>query len=582
MTLMLPIAWQPSSAVALAVKELSEEGSTEELGAVFTRLEVVQGILDLCQYRSEHDLVNLRLLEPSAGSGEFLFEAISRLLDSCRLFHGPVGDHIDKLKPCIRAVELHKATFTATMGALVDMLVEADLPRTAAQSLASTWFKQGDFLLVPLVGPFDVVVGNPPYVRQERIPEALLAEYRRRYTTLYDRADLYIPFYERGLDLLREGGVLGYICANRWIKNRYGGPLREKVTSGYNLDVYIDLAYSDAFHESVDAYPAITLISRAKPSVSRVVAGNSRAEITAVQEIFSALLAPSLSNEATKEIHIVQQLGQGRDPWLLDNPGIIKTLRHLEETLPNLEEAGIRVGIGVATGADAVYIRDYDSLPVESARKLRLAMSGDISDSRIQWRGFGVVNPWDSDGALAPLADYPRFSKYLLDNETTLRRRHTAKKSPHRWYKTIDRIYPKLTTIPKLLIPDIKGEPTVAYDEGNFYPHHNLYVVTSDTWELKALQAILRSSISLTFVAAYCVRMAGGFLRFQAQYLRRIRVPNWLALTPEIIEELISVRESDDITIIDEVVFRAYGLSKIEQANIRDFAMSARVTSGES
>src|SRR3546814_4324262 len=82
---------------------------------------------------------------------------------------------------------------------------------------------------------FDFVVDNPPYVRQERIPASLLAEYRRRYRTLYDRADLYVLFYERGLDLLAPGGRLGFICANRWIKNRYGGPLRAKISEQFHL-----------------------------------------------------------------------------------------------------------------------------------------------------------------------------------------------------------------------------------------------------------------------------------------------------------------------------------------------------------
>src|SRR3546814_1594882 len=67
-----------------------------------------------------------------------------------------------------------------------------------------------DFLLCSLSAMFDFVVGNPPYVRQERIPASLLAEYRRRYRTLYDRADLYVLFYERGLDLLAPGGRLGF------------------------------------------------------------------------------------------------------------------------------------------------------------------------------------------------------------------------------------------------------------------------------------------------------------------------------------------------------------------------------------
>ena len=74
----------------------------------------------------------------------------------------------------------------------------------AAERLVSQWLIHSDFLLAPLETPFDVVVGNPPYVRQELIPAALIAEYRARYETIYDRADLYIPFIERSLKSLRD------------------------------------------------------------------------------------------------------------------------------------------------------------------------------------------------------------------------------------------------------------------------------------------------------------------------------------------------------------------------------------------
>src|SRR3546814_1884181 len=131
-----------------------------------------------------------------------------------------------------------------------------------------------DFLLCSLAAMFDFVVGNPPYVRQERIPASLLAEYRRRYRTLYDRADLYVLFYERGLDLLAPGGRLGFICANRWIKNRYGGTLRAKISEQFHLSHFIDMEGVDDFHTEVIAYPAIPNIERADAGAegpSRVV-----------------------------------------------------------------------------------------------------------------------------------------------------------------------------------------------------------------------------------------------------------------------------------------------------------------------
>ena len=78
------------------------------------------------------------------------------------------------------------------------------------RSLCDAWLYQGDFLLAEFEPAFTHVVGNPPYVRQEAIPDILMAEYRMRYKTIYDRADIYVPFIERSLALLAQGGKLGF------------------------------------------------------------------------------------------------------------------------------------------------------------------------------------------------------------------------------------------------------------------------------------------------------------------------------------------------------------------------------------
>src|SRR5437764_1386986 len=78
---------------------------------------------------------------------------------------------------------------------------------------------------------------------------------------------------------------------------------------------------------------------------------------------------------------------------------------------------------------------------------------------------------------------------------------------------------------PKLLLPDMQMTIHRFLDEGGLYPHHNLYYVVSDVWDLRVLGGLLLSRVAQAFIEAYAVRMRGGTLRFQAQYLRRIRVP---------------------------------------------------------
>jgi TaqI-like C-terminal specificity domain len=147
-----------------------------------------------------------------------------------------------------------------------------------------------------------------------------------------------------------------------------------------------------------------------------------------------------------------------------------------------------------------------------------------------------------------------------------IKNRHCAKKIPENWYRTIDRITPSLATVPKLLIPDIKGEAHIVYESGTLYPHHNLYYVTSDEWELRSLQAVLLSAITQFFIATYSTQMSGGFLRFQAQYLRRIRVPHWIDVPPELRQELAEAAIKRDLQACNHATFKLYGLNNEEQS----------------
>ncbi len=143
--------------------------------------------------------------------------------------------------------------------------------------------------------------------------------------------------------------------------------------------------------------------------------------------------------------------------------------------------------------------------------------------------------------------------------------RHCARKQPDQWYRTIDRIVPALARRPKLLIPDIKGSAHVVYEAGELYPHHNLYYVVSDRWELRALQAVLLSDLTRMFVSAYSTKMRGGYLRFQAQYLRRIRLPHWKTVPASLRERLRQAAENQDLTACNRAVASLYQLSEAEQ-----------------
>ena len=188
-------------------------------------------------------------------------------------------------------------------------------------------------------------------------------------------------------------------------------------------------------------------------------------------------------------------------------------------------------------------------------------MTKDIQTGEVQWQGRGVINPFGDDGKLVRLEDYPRLAQYLEERREVIAKRHVATKAPANWYRTIDRIHPAITSQEKLLIPDIKGDAAIVYEPGELYPHHNLYFITSSAWDIRALQTVMKSGIARLFVSLYSTRMRGGFLRFQAQYLRRICLPNWDTVSEDLRVKLRTLAKTNSPEELNAAVAELYGLS---------------------
>ena len=220
-----------------------------------------------------------------------------------------------------------------------------------------------------------------------------------------------------------------------------------------------------------------------------------------------------------------------------------------------------KIGIGIATGADQVYIVDRGNLPhVEAHRLLPLVMADDIRSGKLTQPTKLLLNPWDTAGNLIHIDDAPEL-RTILEASPAVKRRYVAKKYPHAWYRTIDKVNPALTAKPKLLFQDMKTNITPVYEPGGYYPHHNLYYITSDTWDLEVLGGILLSDIAQAFVYAYGVKMRGGTLRFQAQYLRKIAVPPQKDIPEHIQEALKSAFRAGNRTAATDAAYIAYGIA---------------------
>jgi adenine-specific DNA-methyltransferase len=542
--------------------------SVQAKGVVYTKRWVVELMLDLAGYRAENNLVDALAVEPAAGDGAFLAAMVERLVQSSTRLQRPLAECENSLL----AFELDETSADLARELVENILLDYGTDPLIARRLASTWVRVGDYLFDSHGVAADFVIGNPPYIRLEEIPEETANYYRSGYASMRGRADLYVAFFEAALRQLKPGGLCTFICADRWMRNQYGAELRSLVTATYSVEVIMEMHSADAFHDQVDSYPAITLMRRAAqsrivvasvgPQAAEALPGAISAAIAATARCQTADLPPGLKTA------LVETWFSGAEPWPCHSPQQLSLLRKLEDRFSALE-ANARVGIGVATGSDEIFVT-RDSQLVEPSRLRKLAMAKDLAGGSLLWSGHYLVDPWDAHG-LVKLQDFPRMSSYFESHAPALKKRHTAGKNPRGWYKTIDRVTPALSCTPKLYVADIQDSLAPVLDAGETYPHHNLYFIQSSVWDLEVLGGLLMSAVAQFFVESYGVKMRGGYWRFQAQYLRRIRVPDPWALTPAQASALVTSFRRRDRLQATRIALEVYGIDHRELESARGY-----------
>ena len=536
-----------------------EAVSERGLGAVFTRRWIVDLILDLAGYTADRDLASLVALEPSCGHGAFVAAMVDRLVASCRARDLDV----DGAGSAIAAFDIDPLAVRATRAVVTRQLVGYGVTRNTATRLAAEWVRQADFLDMPATADSaDVVVGNPPYVRLEDVPPDRMDRYREAWPTMTGRADVYVGFYEAALRRLRPDGVLAFICSDRWMRNQYGQRLRELVERSFAVDATVVMHDVDAFDRRVAAYPAVTVLRRGAQREALVVEADGGFGGDDAAQLVRAIRQPGRPLRRLNSATASWSSGWFRNngSWPIGAPERLALLADLERRFAPLDaEGAARVGIGVASGADDVYVTAEPDV-VEPDRLLPLMLPRDTTEGHAAWSGHYLVNPWDDEGELVDLREFPRLRRYLRRHEHVLRGRHVARGRDASWWRTIDKVTPGLAQRPKLLIPDLKSRVHPVLDEGGHYPHHNLFYVTSDVWDLRVLGGLLLSEFGQLFVEAYSVRMANGCLRVTAQYLRRVRVPDPASIRRPTARRLAGAFDARDVEAATAAAAEVYGV----------------------
>ena len=230
-------------------------------------------------------LKSLRILDPACGSGAFLIETFDQLhtfyevsnarLEELRgertlfdpdrqiLQHNLYGVDLnaEAIQICQLSLWIKTAAHGKALTSLDHNIREGNsvVSDPAVHPKAFDW--QSAFPEVFEQGGFDVVVGNPPYVRQE-----LLTPYKpwmeANYESFHGMADLYVYFYELGVRVLKPGGLMSYIVTNKWMKAGYGKPLRRFFSEKSWIKSVVDFGHAKQIFEEADVFPCIIVAEK--------------------------------------------------------------------------------------------------------------------------------------------------------------------------------------------------------------------------------------------------------------------------------------------------------------------------------
>ncbi|HUX67403.1 MAG TPA: TaqI-like C-terminal specificity domain-containing protein [Terriglobales bacterium] len=403
---------------------------------------------------------------------------------------------------------------------------------------------------------FDLVIGNPPYVRQEKLGE--LKDKLKGYACYAGTADLYVYFYERGVELLREGGAFAFISSNKWMRSAYGKKLRDWLPKETRLRWVIDFGDQPVF-EAI-AYPVIVVAVRRRrpgPFAPASDDGEMRVFNWPAETEFSRETFPGLPERSSFPVPQGELGGAG---WQLEIP--VK-----RDLLQRLRAAGTPLGkfcdghlyYGIKTGLNAAFV-------ISGERRRELIEADPHSEELLKpfLRGRDVkrwhAQPQDLWLIFAhrgiEISRYPAVRKHLARFRKQLEPRPLGweggpwegrKPGNYAWYELQDAVeyWPEFEK-PKIVYPDISDGPCFAWDASGAYPANTVYMAqTRERW----ICALLNTSVLDWFYSQIASSIRGGYRRAFSPYISQLPIPHATAAQQEatagILDLLASGREPD-------------------------------------
>lgn len=506
--------------------------------------------------------LSIRVLDPTCGSGSFLIEAFDYLDD---YFKNLIPDERHRryhiLTENLYGVDLDvQATEVTRLNLLLKATYERDrLPLLTHIKIGNSLINTDSFdwhlAFEPIFedGGFDVIIGNPPYVRQEIFGDTFknyLADHPDAYQEVFaGTADLYVYFIQRGLSLLKPNGRLGYILPNKWLCANYGKPLRHYLM-GFAINQIVDFGTSPVF-PNADVNACLLLLQNASANEQFPVVGEKAfdipiAEIKRKNELIekpSMLINESGFIEANR--HWVRRSYLRVDGWTLAKDDTQEILKHvLAVGRPLGQFANLKMRRGVTTGYDKAFVIDKqtrDLLVQQDPRSAEIIKPYLVVDKRKQLRyappqptRFLIFTRRGIDITQYPaiFAHLEKFKEYLVPKPDDYEGEDEAwlgrKRGKYQWYEIQDTTayYHEFET-PKIVYPEVGKRGQFTLDTGQHYLNATLFMISGlSLLDYYYLLGIFNSKLFTQISTHVVCRALSGSLRWKTQYMEKMPIPD--------------------------------------------------------
>ncbi|MEJ7927424.1 DNA methyltransferase [Sphingobium sp. AN641] len=491
------------------------------------------------EYRDR--LTALRIVDPACGSGVFLIMAFDYLKAELQQVNtklaelsgtGMAGDLLDPDSEILthnlfgvdvnsESVEIAKLSLwikTARRGKVLDSLdanlrVGDSLIEDASFAYRSHGFEwKTAFPDIFAAGGFDVVLGNPPYVRMELI-KPMKPWLERRYEVVSDRADLYAYFFERGIKLLKPGGRLGFISSSTFFKTGSGAPLRDFLRAKAMLETVVDFGDHQIF-DGVTTYPAILTMRAGAPPPGHEL------QFWKIGEMPADSFADAFADAAKP----FPQEVLGRGSWELEGDALRALRAKITAGRPTLKDVYGSPLYGIKTGLNEAFVIDTPTKDrlcrddPRSAELLKPFLEGkDLKRWRAESRGRWIIYIPKNR---VQIDDYPAIRDWLLPFRDKLEKRATKQE----WFELqqAQEAYSALISQPKISYPHFSSVQLFAFEKSGAFSNDKSYFCPSaDAF----LLALLNSNCLWFILSNIAPAVRGGFHELRVQYVETLPIP---------------------------------------------------------